>query len=512
MRLFSVSIAVAAALALAAVGFLRGTYAAGGSDSSCYALMAEAFASGGLQPTSSLVGQVPWPDAARTFTPGGFVPSQTKPTGFAPVCAPGFSLLLAPSIALGGRDAMFWVTPFAGALLVWCAFLAAGHLAGPVAGAVASVLIAASPPVLYQVVQPMNDVTTAALWMGVFVALLKRKWASAGVFCGLALLVRPNLLPLALVSGLFILLIATHKPLTPGVARVGKFCFAALPFALLILWLNNELYGSAFKTGYGQLDRLFAFSNVSTNATRYVGWLVETHTPFPLLAALAPFAIDRNKRGDVMLAIGVIGATGFTYFFYTPFDDWSYLRFLLPAISLMIVLASAVAVNLCMRLGKRAGLFVIAGATVILAMLYADIAQERHALALQFLEQRYRSAGIVVRDHLPDGAVVLSVWDSGAVRFHGRKEALAWDGLDPAWLDRSLDWLAEHDRRPYIMVESWEEAAFRSRFANESDIGKLDWPPKYEVDRVVRIYDPTDRAAYHRRERVDTEFLWPLRR
>ena len=34
--------------------FARGTYAAGGSDSSCYALMADAFASGRLQPSSAL--------------------------------------------------------------------------------------------------------------------------------------------------------------------------------------------------------------------------------------------------------------------------------------------------------------------------------------------------------------------------------------------------------------------------------------------------------------------------
>jgi hypothetical protein len=60
-------------------------------------------------------------------------------------------------------------------------------------------------------------------------------------------------------------------------------------------------------------------------------------------------------------------------------------------------------------------------------------------------------------------------------------------------------------------VESWEEPRFRSRFGDHSDIGKLDWPPKYEVDRVVRIYDPHDRPRYHRGDRVDTEFLWPLR-
>ena len=70
---------------------------------------------------------------------------------------------------------VFLSTPFAGALLVWLTFVAARRMAGPLAGALAAVLIAVSPPMLYQVVQPMNDVTTAALWMATFAALIRRR-------------------------------------------------------------------------------------------------------------------------------------------------------------------------------------------------------------------------------------------------------------------------------------------------------------------------------------------------
>ena len=116
-----------------------------------------------------------------------------------------------------------------------------------------------------------------------------------------------------------------------------------------------------------------------------------------------------------------------------------------------------------MSRGSQRGLVIAAAiVTAALAVFCVRTADERHAFALQFLEQRYRSAGIVVRDQLPAGAVVLSVWDSGAVRFHGRKEALAWEGLDPAWLDRSLAWLEQQGRQPFILVESWEEPGFRA--------------------------------------------------
>ena len=107
--------------------------------------------------------------------------------------------------------------------------------------------------------------------------------------------------------------------------------------------------------------------------------------------------------------------------------------------------------------------------------------------------------------------VIVAVWDSGAVRFHGRKEALLWDALEPAALDRSLSWLEQSGRQPYLLLESWEEPLFRSRFGPYSSAGKLDWPPRYEVDRKVRIYDPRDRDRFLAGERIDTEFVWPLK-
>jgi len=506
-------IALAAAAGLAATGVFYGTYAAGGSDSSCYALMAESFASGRLQPSSPLISEVPWPDAQKTFTPGGFVPSQSNPSGFAPVCAPGFSVLLAPVVKVAGASALFYVTPAAGAMLVWLTYVAGTTLAGPAAGAVAAITIATSPAVLYQVVQPMNDITTAALWMAVFAGLISRRFVLAGWCCGLALLVRPNLLPLAAVSALFVLCIDRRKVL--------PFGLAALPFALAVLWLNDGLYGGPFRSGYGSLGRLFGLVSFPTNASRYFRWLIETQTPFPLLAFASPFVVDRSRRPMVWLALALIVSTLLIYFIYVPFDDWSYLRFLLPAIGLMLVLASAVIVHFAWGAAERSSgslllRRVVAPATVCaltigLAVFGIRTATARFAFTMHALEQRYRSAGHVVREQLPPHAVVLSGWDSGAVRFHGRKEALVWEGLDPAWLDRSVDWLNSHGHAPYILVESWEEAGFRSRFGNQSGLGKLDWPPKYEIDRVVRIFDPKDRAKYHRGENVTTEYLWPFR-
>jgi hypothetical protein len=515
-------VAAGAALAVTAVGIRWGTYAAGGSDSSCYSLMAEAFANGALQPASDLASRVPWPDAAKTFAPGGFVPSATNPGASSPVCAPGFSLLLAPFAIVGGLEAIFLVTPLAGALLIGLTFVAARAMAGPLAGAMAAVLIAASPAVLYQVVQPMNDIATAALWMGTYVALLSRRWMLAGACCGLAILVRPNLLPLALIATFFAGIADSSlgtRGSRSGIGSIWRFAVGAFPFGMLVLLLNNVLYGGPFRTGYGQLGSLFSVSAVPTNATRYLRWLIETQTPFTLLALVSPLVLPREKRFELLLAFGLIVANCGIYFFYTPFDDWSYLRFLLPAIALLTVLASATLVRMVEsgfagadRGPAKAGRYLLISiVTAVIATSGIRIASGRLAFTLRFLEQRYRSAGIAVRDRLPANAVVLSAWDSGAVRFHGRKESVAWDSLDPAWLDRSLDWLDTQGHTPYILTESWEEERFRARFEKFSEIGRLDWPPKYEIDRVVRIFDPKDRSRYQRGERIDTEYVWPLR-
>ena len=130
----SKAVAIVAAIGLAAFGVVRGTWAAGGSDSSCYALMAKSFAQGDLQPRSAL-SDAPWPDVPLTLAPGGFIPSPVRANAAAPICAPGMAVLMAPLAAIFGHDAIFWLTPIAAFALVIAAFALARQLAGAMQGA-----------------------------------------------------------------------------------------------------------------------------------------------------------------------------------------------------------------------------------------------------------------------------------------------------------------------------------------------------------------------------------------
>jgi hypothetical protein len=205
----------------------------------------------------------------------------------------------------------------------------------------------------------------------------------------------------------------------------------------------------------------------------------------------------------VWLGLALSLATIALYLFYQPFPEWWYIRFFLPAIVILTTLGAAVLVLLVPRAA------IVLAVTAVLAVFGVQIAVQRDAFHLQRLESRFRRTGDYVRETLPPAAIFFSVFDSGSIRFHGAREAVLWDALDPAWLDRALAWSQSQGREPFIVVERFEEPAFRSRFAGSSAFGALDWPPRAEINRQIRIYAPSDRAAYMAGKPVPTEYIWP---
>lgn len=498
MNRLGLLVAIVAAIGLATFGIVRGTWAVGGSDSSCYGLMAKAFASGHLQPASTLAGEAPWPNAAITFAPGGFIPSTLRADAAAPICAPGMSVLMAPLAAAFGPDAIFWLTPIAAAVLVLAAFVIANALAGGAAGATAAILTATSPIVLYQAVQPMNDIVTAALWIAAVACAVNARTIAAGALVGAAIMVRPNLAPL----GVIVTILALLPPGPHTAARVTRIALGALPGIAVMLWLNDALYGSPFSSGYGAASRLFSTSHIQANLTNYTRAMFETQHLVPLVALLAPFVFGAAKRVLSALLLAFAAIVIAIYLVYEPFPEWWYLRFLIPAIVILLVLASAATTHLLSR-ANMAGLIPILA--VVVGTLGVRTAVKHDALALQAMEGRYRETSMVIRDRLPANAVLITEWQSGSVRFHAGREVVLWESLDPAWLDRAITWLKSKGLQPYVLVERREEAQFRARFRGPSEIGGLDWPPRFDMNRQVRLFDPDDRARYLSGQEYPTE-------
>lgn len=490
-------IACAAAACVLVFSIAWASRAAGGSDSSCYVLQADAFRHGHamlVNPAASVLPDAP----AAVFAPTGFVPSRAQPAGAVPICGPGLALIMAGALAVH-RDAVFLVVPLFAALLVWLTFVFGRQVDDEWTGACAAVLLACSPIFLYQAVQPMSDVPAAALWL----AALTAGPIVAGLCASLAVLVRPNLA--LVVLPLFFLL---RDP-----RSFVRFALAAVPAVAIMIGLNLARYGAPLASGYGDTGVLFSLAHAGPNAARYPRWLFETHTPFLLLALATPWTIGRGRGNRRLALVSLVGCALIvaTYLAYTVFDDWWYIRFLLPVLPVLLALSAAVALAAISRLSGGSRAMRVAGAVslcVVLCPWYLHVARVRHVLDLQGLESRFATAGRYAARALPANALVLAVQQSGSLRFHGGRDTIAWDAIAPDALDRTIATIQSAGRVPFIVLEDAEEPAFRRRFPAQR-FGRLQWPPKAEIHAPVRVhfYDPAALDRYLAGQRIDTEHV-----
>jgi len=490
------SVALAAVVvAVLVVASRWGSFVAGGSDSYCYVHQAERWASGQLQVVEPLALEAPWPNAPLAFAPAGHRPSSTVPGAIVPICPPGLSIFMVPFLWIGGPAAVFLVVPLFGALLVVATDIV-GRRYGARIGLVSAVLLAASPVFLNQLIQPMSDVPATALWMlalACATSTSRGQSLKAGLAASAAILVRPNLLPLGVVIGVF-LLCRPERAWRVRLRSAVEYAACCVPGCLAVLLIQQAFNGSPFSSGYGPAGTLFTTLNVMPNLARYPRWLVEVQTPLIVLAVAAPVLLP---GGLTWLLSGLFLVNLGIYLPYFVFNDWSFLRFLLPTLPLLVVLMVAVLDNLCRRLGMRRTHLVLAATAVTVAALCVGEARSRNVFRLWQLEARFERAGEFVDARLPADALVITSWHSGSVRFYAGRRTLVWDGLPSDQLDAAVAFVRQRGFVPYLLLESWEEPGFRDRFKG-SPLAELDWPPMAEVASVVRIYQPEGREQYRR--------------
>ena len=502
--------AMCAAVATLVVGVVFGTHVAGGSDSSCYLNAARLLSRGDVALNQPLVRDAPWDRAADTFTPAGFVPSPVDPTRIVPICSPGLPLAMALFRALHLNE--FLVVPLLGALSVWLTFRIGVMIADVATGVFASLLLLCSPTFLYQLVQPMSDVPATAWWLLAIVFALEaearrpHRPVRAGAAAGLAVLTRPNLFPLALVIAVYLAAVSLPERRRP---RLLAFTAGLVPGLVTLAALQHAMYGSALATGYGDTGSLMALDHVAINIQRYTSWLLGTHTPVLLLAVASPVIL--RQRRHAWLCLAFVATAVACYLPYLTFDAWWYTRFLLPAIPLLIVLTVAAIVAIVARVApRRPPGFRIAIASACLVTLMAVwtwTARDRHAFDLSSWEQHYYRAGTAVARHVTGPAAVVTVRNSGSVQYHAGASTLSWDTIAPATFDGALGFVRAHGLEAYLLFEGDEEPVFRARFRGNSELANLDWPPKIQVGRTIRLYDPRDRQRFLADGNVRTEYL-----
>jgi dolichyl-phosphate-mannose-protein mannosyltransferase len=482
-------IVVATAMASTVVAIHYGIFAAGGADAYGYVSQAALWAGGHLSApdplasVASLVGPAAGPLGYHiSRTTGLLVPSYPA----------GLPITMAIAMKLGGPSAVYFVVPLFGGLAVWLTYVLGERIANARAGFVAALLLACSPIFVFQSLEPMSDVPVTAWWLLAWVlALSEGRGAAfaAGLSVSAAVLTRPNLVPLAVV------LAAVTALTAPRWQRGTLFVAGMLPGCLAVAALNAFWYGSALRSGYGTIGDLYLWSRASPNLRQYMSWLIELETGVILLAVAAPFVARAKPAATAMLVFffSLLGC----YLFYFVYDTWPFLRFLLPGIPLLLVLASTVMVAIFERLPLRfrgTMMFLICTLTPVTYLVTAD---RLHVFNIQTAEHRYVAVGEHVATTLPSNAIVLTVIQSGSVRLYGRRPTLRWDLLPPDRLDQTLDGLRSAGYTPYLLLESWEDDLFRERFAKTSAVGNLDWPStlEYYGPVSVRVLCPGDRHA-----------------
>ena len=508
-------LAGAVALSVVVLALTRGATYAGGSDSYGYIAQSELLARGQLYVDQPLVADLPPGIGDSVMTPLGFRPQPQSgvPGRIVPVYSPGLPILMAGLRLLFGPTGVYLVVPALAGLTVWLTFVLGRDFAGAGTGLFAALWLAASPAFVNSSFTPMSDVPVSAWWLAALVPALRTGTvfaAVAGIATSLAVLTRPNLAPLAVMVALpYVVRWMRHRSLA-HIVDLGIFALTAAVGPAIVAWLFNYWYGSPFLSGYGPGDSLFSWSFVPPNLARYPRWFLESQTPVILVGLAAPFLLRRAEQAGgrpprvalawLMLAIAAL--VWGCYLSYLVFEDWWYLRFLLPSYPLIIVLASA-ALLLVLQRAPAPRSF----AAALLALLVAHgiyFCANKDVFNLAVGESRYQRVGEFAGRALPDRSVLLSMQHSGSLRYYSHLPTLRYDLLAPERLDEVIAHLQARGRDVFIVVDEWEEREFRGRFARTSALGGLDWAPFAEAPggmpgaMPVAIYDPRDRMSTRR--------------
>jgi hypothetical protein len=517
-----------ASMLLAVVTTLTGltfnSWTASGPDPFAYVSQAALWRHGQLDLPVPLAANVPWPDAVSSFTPFGYRAGPGGAAAMVPITAPGVPMVMALLQRIAGHGAAFVVTPAAGGLLVLLTFSIGLRLRSPGAGLIAAWLVATSPVVLYMLMWPMSDIPAAAITALLIWCLLRStpRWAvGAGLAAAAGVLTRPSFAVIACAAGLWLVFEAWFwqrgVSLAPRALRIAAFVAGLLPGAIVLALLNTRWFGSPLASGYGTAGDLFAVSRIPASARLFAIWVLETSPVawIGLVALLVPasrlWVHSGNARTAWLLRIVVASAVS-VYLLYEPFSDWWYLRFLLPAWPAIFV-AAAVAID-AVRTRGRAWAMITVGLTMVAGVSGVVTARNRAAFNVGEGERRYVTIARLVDASTDASAVILTSAHSGTIRYYAGRETLRFDGLDQAWLDRAIAWLASHGRHPYILVEDWEQPLFEARFRRANQQGDLSYPPILAWESVQRngwvwLYDPLQHATTTKQPGAEAEMNQP---
>ncbi len=520
LRLVGLLAAIGSALA---VRF--STFAPWGTDAGGYVEAAYRWADGRLLEPSPLALWAPWVWAdGAVAVPLGFRPGLPSGTDVSEYPA-GLPLLMAAALRLAGEAGPYLVSPLCFGVLIWCAFGLARRLGGAWCGLIAATLTTTSPLTFGMAVQPMSDVPSTALWL-VALEMAFRPGVGPAVACGAAVtgavLVRPNLAPIAALVGLIVLLTQTRSP--DGARRpwvpVGVAAATMLTGPLILMWTQQVLYGHPLASSYwGGWDWMFSTNYIEKNLRLSPGFLVGLHSPVAFAGLLTPMLVwwrpnEGGSRDSSRVAFACVGVAVFNfalYLTYLPYDDPHFLRFQMLAVVCLFVLLAGLSTWLWRALRPHGGILApLALVPAVVVLLYPRTLL-LYPLTFQAPQTRVVLMGKYLQAELPQNAVILTHLHGGAMAHYTNRPVVRLDRVVSDGLDRVVSDLVVHGYEPVLLLgEEDEIPALPSRFP-ASPLVRLDWSPRARALSVggLALYYVTDRERYLAGTRWPVDILRP---
>jgi hypothetical protein len=198
------------------------------------------------------------------------------------------------------------------------------------------------------------------------------------------------------------------------------------------------------------------------------------------------------------------------YLFYSQFEAWPYLRFLLPAMTIAAIAASVAFAKIIGRLPVTARVPALLLAVFALATWQIATARELDVFRFAARQSRALLAGRYLDAVIPPrGTVLVTGEQSGAMRYYTGQPIVRWDFLSPAALPRVVQRAGDTGRELWIVLDDWEAGGFRDKFRGVADAAGLDWPPLVEAGGEPRTlaWRLRDRAPFVAGARVVTDRL-----
>jgi hypothetical protein len=509
---------------------------AGGADSYGYVSESQLILRGSLVQRPIQIDRLPLErgDALAVGSPLGYVPSIAV-DGIVPVYPPGLPLLMALATLLAGAEGPFYVAPVMGIVGVALVFLIARLWFDMPTSALAAAWVAWNPVYVAYARQPMSDVPATALILAAVFLMMRTppSPAAAGVAAAAALLTRPALLLAvgALAGNGARRLFAQSGTLgVRFLLRFGSICAVAVVVQLVAQW---TLYGHPFQSGYGSAALLFSLDRLPGNLAVYARWTLATHGWLWLVAVALGLLLVRAAEPRE-LAVSVALAAALPYLFYLEFDHWETLRFLLPGLVMLTIVAAAGLTTGLQRLNARwtamrpltrishplwtriavrargarrkdtrnqpgaqrernvqgsalgwVGALALVGCGAAFAVQSNRWLDRQGTWRLADVEARYPLAARWVREVTSPDAMVMAAQHSGSIRHYAGRFTLRWDVLTPEALLPTLRELHAQNIDVFAVFEGVELDRFRERFRAVLD--RVDLLPAGQARGVILV-------------------------